>query len=128
MILHFWKSVMMHGISSIVIFQKRSSLKKQLSNYQHYINKKRILALYNYAQAKSKDHLQLYDHAISLTKLHVSPLFIFEGLLKFCHEKRLIKPGYTTMQSLISKAEVAPIIRTVNVFIVIERKRMTINE
>ena len=78
--------------------------KKQLSNYQHYTNKKRILALYNYAQAKSKDHLQLYDHAISLTKLHVSPLFIFEGLLKFCHEKRLVKPGYTTIQTLISKA------------------------
>lgn len=78
--------------------------KKQLSDYQHYTNKKRILALYNYAQVKSKDHLQLYDHAISLTKLHASPLFIFEGLLKFFHEKRLIKPGYTTMQALISKA------------------------
>lgn len=85
-------------------FSQAKFPKKRLSNYQHYTNQKRILSLYNYAQVSSEDYAQLKEHANSLAKLHTSPLFIFEELLKFCHEKFLIKPAYSTMQALVSGA------------------------
>ncbi|MBN2689471.1 MAG: Tn3 family transposase, partial [Gammaproteobacteria bacterium] len=78
--------------------------KKQLSKHFHYANQKRILQQYNFRQITAKTQVKLQCYAKDLTKRHIYPKFIFDELLAFCQRNNLVRPGYSTMQTIVSMA------------------------
>lgn len=78
--------------------------KRRLSKHFHYANQKRILEQCNFHQITSAEQLKLRRYAKDLTKRHIYPKFIFDELLGFCQRSNLVRPAYSTMQSIISGA------------------------
>jgi len=78
--------------------------KKRLSKHFHYANQKRILKQLNCTQMTIREQAELGRYAKNLAKRHVYPKFIFDELLDFCQRNNLVKPAYSVMQSLVTKA------------------------
>ena len=78
--------------------------KKKVSKHYHYDNQKRLLKRFNYQPFTSKKNSPLQQQAIILARRHVHPRFVFDELLGYCQQCNLIKPGYSTMQDIVSVA------------------------
>ena len=83
-----------------------------ITKHQYYAQCQLIAELFNY-QLWSKDFEPLLFHQTELVlRKDISPQFIVMELLAFLREKKILRPGYTTLQTIISQA------------LVIERKRL----
>ncbi|MCP4628180.1 MAG: DUF4158 domain-containing protein [bacterium] len=78
--------------------------KKQISKHYHYENQKRLLKRFKFQQFTSKEHVKMQRQAKKPAKRHVYPRFIFDELSGFCRQFNLIRPAYSTMQSIVSVA------------------------
>ena len=78
--------------------------KKQVLKKYHYDNQKRLLKRFQLQAFTSKAHVILHRQAKKLAKRHVYPRFVFDELLGFCRQSNLIRPAYSTMQSIVSVA------------------------
>jgi len=78
--------------------------KKQISKHYHYDNQKRLLKRFKFKPFTAKEHVKLNQQAKKLAKRHVYPRFIFDELLSFCHQWDMIRPAYSTMQSIVAVA------------------------
>lgn len=78
--------------------------KKNISKNYHYKNQKIILKQLKYQPFTSKKHADLNRCAKGLAKRHIYPRFIFDELINFCNQCSLIRPAYSTMQSIVSTA------------------------
>jgi len=77
---------------------------KQTSKRQHYSNQKKILMLYN-KTLFSGDFLDILSlQGKKLAKRDVNARFMFDELLNFCQQSNVVRPAYSTMQSVISSA------------------------
>jgi len=63
-----------------------------------------IQELFGYRPCHAAERHQLFERAQQLARLSTKPLYLFRELLRYLSEKRLILPGYTTMQEIIGKA------------------------
>jgi len=84
-------------------FPKTPFPKKQISKHYYYDNQKRLLKHFEFKLITSKDNSKLQQQAKELAKRHVYPRFVFDELLNFCFQSRLVKPAYSTMQSIVSE-------------------------
>jgi TnpA family transposase len=78
--------------------------KKRLSKHFHYANQKIILEQFGYRQITTHDQIKLRQYAKDLTRRHIYPKFILDELLEFCQRNNLVRPAYSTMQSIVSNA------------------------
>jgi hypothetical protein len=78
--------------------------KKQISKRQHYGNQRRLLKRFELQPFTSKAHVILHRQAKKLAQRHVYPRFVFDELIGFCRQSNLIRPAYSTMQSIVSVA------------------------
>ncbi|MBU0580269.1 MAG: Tn3 family transposase [Candidatus Margulisbacteria bacterium] len=65
---------------------------------------KYILKLFNYKLFTRESKKELQDKAFYLATIHAKPVYIFKELFHYLEKQRIILPGYTTMQDIVSKA------------------------
>ena len=78
--------------------------KKNISKNHSYQNRKAILNKYDMVLYSSKFKAKLVKYAQELAKKHVSPKYIFDSLLSYCHQNKVVRPSYSTLQEVISDA------------------------
>lgn len=77
--------------------------RKPITNHEHYTQRGQIAELFGY-RLWTSDFLPLLAHQVeSIVRRDVSPGFIAAELLLWLNEHKIIRPGYTTLQELISE-------------------------
>lgn len=84
-------------------FNGNASERKPITNHEHYTQRGRIAELFGYRLWTSDFLPQLALQGSSIVQHHVSPGFIAAELLLWLNEYKIIRPGYTTLQELISE-------------------------
>ena len=75
-----------------------------ITKYEYYEQIKQISNFYNY-RLWSKDFTdQLYKFVVKTSKKDISISFILTELLQFLNNEKIIRPGYSILQQIISKA------------------------
>ena len=78
--------------------------KKNININQHYNNQKAVLAIYGYQRANHDSLSELAKQAAEIVKRDASPRFVFDQLLDYCEHQKIIRPGYSTLQSIVAAA------------------------
>jgi TnpA family transposase len=79
--------------------------KKACSRYQHYQNQERIRKNNGFSTCSDAvESRQILPLAEELARKDVFQRFIFEEIIKYCRRKKIVRPGYSTLQDIISKA------------------------
>ena len=78
--------------------------KKQLLRKSHYRNRTQIITKYQLQETSGDSDLGLLKEAKALAKRHALPRFVLEGLLSFCQQGNIIRPAYSRLQDIVSKA------------------------
>ena len=74
-----------------------------ITRHEYYTQRTAIAALFGY-RLWSSDFLPLLrQQAAQIVSRDVTPGFIVAELIAFLHERKIVRPGYTTLQSLISE-------------------------
>ena len=85
-------------------FPKEKFPQKILNINHHYANQKTILELYEYQRSNQDILLELVRQADQIVKYDACPRYIFDQLLDYCEHKKIIRPGYSTLQKIVSNA------------------------
>lgn len=83
-------------------FPKTVFPKKEVARNQHYGAQRAILKICGYQRYNTKFALLFSEQVNRLAKRDFNPRFIFEELLNFCEQQMVIRPKYSTLQSLVS--------------------------
>ncbi|HGC5671331.1 TPA: DUF4158 domain-containing protein, partial [Legionella pneumophila] len=78
--------------------------KKDIDINKHYAAQKMICDIYSYTRSGAEFIANLGRHAKKLTSRDLQPKFVFDELLEFCEQHKTIRPKYSTLQSIVSKA------------------------
>ena len=77
--------------------------KNIITKHEYYTQRQEITNLFGY-QLWSTDFLQqLYDKAYEIIKLDITPNFIARELITFVNDRKIVRPAYTTLQTIVSK-------------------------
>lgn len=79
-------------------------LQQPLSAKEYYAQRKEITALFGYRLWLDEDLPRLLNKASLLAKMDVTPAFLLSELMAFLIGQRIVRPGYTTLQTVISDA------------------------
>jgi len=75
-----------------------------ITKHEHYVQRTMIAELFGY-RLWSVDFLtQLAQQAAQIVRRDVTPGFIVAELIAWLNEHKIVRPGYTTLQTLISEA------------------------
>jgi hypothetical protein len=79
-------------------------LQQPLSAKEYYAQRKEIAALFGYRLWSDEDLPNLLNKASLLARMDVTPAFLLSELMAFLIGQRIVRPGYTTLQTVISDA------------------------
>lgn len=85
-------------------FPGQSLPTQQVSDNDRYQPRKVIAALYGFRLWSDEDLPRLLNKAILLARTDISPTFLLAELMVFLIGQRIVRPGYTTLQDLITNA------------------------
>jgi len=71
---------------------------------EYYLQRNVIAELFGYRLWLESDVTTLLDKAIELTRHDVTPTFILTELIVFLNSQKIVRPGYTTLQTIIGDA------------------------
>lgn len=77
---------------------------KQLRAKEYYAQRKEIVALFDYRLWSDGDLPTLLEKVALLARTDVAPSFLLTGLMAFLIGQRIARPGYSTLQDIISSA------------------------
>ena len=77
---------------------------QSITKHEHYTQRNLIIALFGYRFWSSEFLPQLAHRAAQAVKRDVSPNFIIAELITYLKEQKIVRPGYTTLQTVISEA------------------------
>ncbi|WP_323851883.1 DUF4158 domain-containing protein [Xenorhabdus szentirmaii] len=78
--------------------------KKKIARKYHYNNRRFVINKYGVIDINNVIISQLEKEAKSLVKRHALPKFILQELLDYCLNNNLLRPAYSTMQNIVSRA------------------------
>lgn len=73
-----------------------------ITKYEHYIQRESICQLFDYKLWSHEFLQELHYRAKLSIKRDISPNFIAHELLNFLQSQKIVRPGYTTLQKIIS--------------------------
>ena len=77
---------------------------RKITKHEHYTQCRHIAKMFCY-RLWSSDYLsQVTQHARQIVRRDITPGFVAAELIVWFNEQKIIRPGYTTLQSLISEA------------------------
>ena len=85
-------------------FPESSFPTKQINNRQYYSNRQAILNKHEMTLYSKNFESNLSSYLKSLVKQHSVPKYLFDSLLDYCHQHKIIRPSYSTLQNLVSEA------------------------
>jgi TnpA family transposase len=71
---------------------------------EYYVQRNKIVELFGYRLCSEDDLSLLFDKAQLLARTDVTPTFLLAELMVFLIGQRIVRPGYTTLQDLITNA------------------------
>jgi TnpA family transposase len=71
---------------------------------EYYVQRNKIVELFGYRLCSDDDMPVLLNKAVLLARADVTPTFLLAELLVFLIGQRIVRPGYTTLQDLITNA------------------------
>jgi hypothetical protein len=71
---------------------------------EYYAQRKEIAALFGYRLWSDQDVATLVDKATMLARMDVTPAFLLAELMAFLISCRIVRPGYSTLQTIIGDA------------------------
>lgn len=92
-------------------FENRELLKYTITKNEYYFQQSEILKLFGYALWKKENFQSARKYAEKIAQLDATPKFILHELLYFLKEKKIVQPGYTTLQTVVSEALTAERLR-----------------
>jgi hypothetical protein len=75
-----------------------------LTEYEQYTQRAEIAKLFGYRLWSGTDRPTLVETAALLTRRDVTPTFVLIEILAFLKARKIVRPGYTTLQSIITDA------------------------
>ena len=69
---------------------------------EYYIQRNEIAALFGYRLWLESDRCALLDRASQSARRDVTPTFILTELIVFLNVQKIVRPGYTTLQTVIT--------------------------
>lgn len=85
---------------------------QRLDRHEYHAQCSAIMGLFGYRLWSDADRSLLVDKATQIAKRDVTPTFILSELLAHLNQEKIVRPGYTTLQTIISDA------------LIIERRRL----
>ena len=76
---------------------------KAITKHEHYTQRERIADLFGYRPWTSEFLPQLAQQAAQIVRRDVTPGFVATELIVWLNEHKIIRPGYTTLQELVSE-------------------------
>ena len=77
---------------------------QSITRHEHYVQRTMIAALFGYRLWAADFLTQLAQQAAQIVRRDVTPGFIVAELIAWLNERKIVRPGYTTLQTLISEA------------------------
>ncbi len=77
---------------------------RSLPMKEYYVQRNEIVTLFGYRLWLEIDRQPLFDQATQLARRDVTPTFILTELLAFLSARKIVRPGYTTLQTVIGDA------------------------
>ncbi|HBR1679941.1 TPA: Tn3 family transposase, partial [Klebsiella pneumoniae] len=84
-------------------FHGESLPEQSPTKHERYAQREKICALYGYRPWSSTLSSQLEHQAIHVVRRDVTPGFVATELIIWLNEQKIIRPGYTTLQELVSR-------------------------
>jgi hypothetical protein len=78
--------------------------RKPITKHEYYAQRERIAELFGYKRWTANWDSPLAQQAAQIVRRDVTPGFIAAELLVWLNERKVIRPGYTTLQELVSEA------------------------
>ena len=78
--------------------------KTKISKRHHYANRNAILKKYGASVYSSQHKDKALRYARELVKQHAVPKYVFDSLLEYLHQHKIVRPSYTTLQDMVSEA------------------------
>ncbi|MGH1506556.1 Tn3 family transposase [Ralstonia solanacearum] len=85
-------------------FHDDSFERKSISRHEYYAQRELIAELYGYRPWVAAFLPQLAQQAEQIVRRDVTPGFVAAELIVWLNEHKMIRPGYTTLQELVSEA------------------------
>lgn len=77
---------------------------KAITKHEHYTQRERIAQLFDYRPWTADFLPHLVRQAAQIVRRDVTPGFVAAELIVWLNEHKIIRPGYTTLQELVSEA------------------------
>jgi TnpA family transposase len=77
---------------------------KAITKHEYYTQRERIAKLFGYRLWKADFLQQLAQQVAQIVRRDVTPGFVATELVIWLNENKIIRPGYTTLQELVSEA------------------------
>ena len=85
-------------------FPAMAPVSRPLPMKEYYIQRNEIAALFGYRLWLETDRPALLEKATQLARRDVTPTFILTELIVFLNIRKIVRPGYTTLQTIIGDA------------------------
>ena len=85
-------------------FPEQTLTVEPLSAKEYYAQRSEIVALFGYRLWAANDLPTLLDKAILLARTDITPTFLLAEMMVFLIGQRIVRPGYTTLQTSIRDA------------------------
>jgi len=83
-------------------FPQHTSLFDEVSNRKHYSNRKAILNKYTINSYSNRFEIKLLHHLKTLIKQSALPKYLFDSIINYCHQHKVLRPSYPKIQKIIS--------------------------
>jgi TnpA family transposase len=85
-------------------FKDQPFHRQAITKHEHYAQRTMIAALFGYRLWSADFLTQLAQQAAQIVRGDVTPGFIVAELIAWLNERKIVRPGHTTLQTLISEA------------------------
>jgi len=85
-------------------FHGEAFKRKAITKHEHYAQRERIADLFGYTPWTAGFLPQLAQQAAQIARRDVTPGFVAAELIVWLNEHKIIRPGYTTLQELVSES------------------------
>ncbi len=75
-----------------------------LNTSEYYVQRNKIVTLFGYRMCSNDDLPMLRDKTTLLARTDVSPTFLLAEMMVFLISQRIVRPGYSTLQTIIRDA------------------------
>ncbi len=78
--------------------------RKTITKHEHYTQRERIAELFGYRTWTADFQPQVGQQAAQIARRDATPGFVAAELIVWLNEHKIVRPGYTTLQELVSEA------------------------